>query len=51
VQNLSKFPAASVDCRQLELIGGEPLEGSGLETEQPDPEFAADEISDLSEEA
>jgi hypothetical protein len=27
----------------LELIGGEPLSGSGFETEMPEPEFPADE--------
>jgi hypothetical protein len=27
----------------LELIGGEPLAGSGFESELPEPEFTADE--------
>ena len=49
--NSDRFPLGSAECRQLELIGGKPLEGSGFETEQTDPEFAGNEIPDRSEEA
>ena len=28
--------------QEIASIGGEPLAGSGLESEQPDPEFAAE---------
>jgi hypothetical protein len=40
MQNLKTF-AEDVQLR-LEGIGGEPLAGSGFETEFPEPEFAAD---------
>jgi hypothetical protein len=48
VQNSDELPSVSADYRQLDLIGGEPLDCSGFEAEQTDPEFAANEIPKLS---
>lgn len=39
MQNLKTFDEVQL---RLESIGGEPLTGSGFETELPEPEFAAD---------
>ena len=48
MQNSDELSGVSADYRQLELIAGEPLDGSGFEAEQTDPEFAAKEIPEPS---
>ena len=50
MQNSDELSGVSADYRQLDLIGGEPLDGSGFEAEQTDPDFAANEIPQLSAE-
>jgi hypothetical protein len=41
-QNLRIDRAATL----VVAVGGEPLAGSGFETEEPEPDFAADELSE-----
>jgi hypothetical protein len=41
-QNLAIDRAATL----LVAVGGEPVAGSGFEAEEPEPDFAADELSE-----
>ena len=41
-QNLAIDRAATL----LVAVGGEPVAGSGFEAEEPEPDFAADEMSE-----
>jgi hypothetical protein len=41
-QNLPLDRAATL----LVAVGGEPVAGSGFEAEEPEPDFAADELSE-----
>jgi hypothetical protein len=50
VQDFDELFGVAAAYEQLELIGGELLNGSGLEAEQTDPDFAATEISEISAE-
>lgn len=47
MQNPSTDPGLKADQQLLDFIGGEPLDGSGFEPENPDPEFAANDTQDL----
>lgn len=47
MQNPSTNSAMVVDQQLLDLVGGEPLDGSGFEAENPDPEFTANDTQDL----
>ena len=49
MQNPLKLPAPESAQRLLGLIGGEPLDGSGFETEQTDPAFVTNEITEVSD--
>ena len=44
MQNPLELPASESTQRLLDLIGGEPLDDSGFETEQTDPAFVTNEI-------
>lgn len=44
MQNPLELPTSDSAQRLLDFIGGEPLDGSGFETEQTDPAFVANEI-------
>lgn len=44
MQNPLELPASESAQRLLDLIGGEPLDDSGFETERTDPTFVANEI-------
>ena len=47
MQNPSTDSKVVADQQSLDFIGGEPLDGSGFEAENPDPEFAANDAQDL----
>jgi hypothetical protein len=47
MQSPSTGSGAVADQQLLDFIGGEPLDGSGFEAENPDPEFTANDIQDL----
>ena len=43
MQNPLELPTSESARGLLDLVGGEPLDDSGFETEQTDPAFVADE--------
>lgn len=47
MQNPSINSGVVADQQLLDFIGGEPLDGSGFEAENPDSEFAANDTQDL----
>jgi hypothetical protein len=47
VQNPSTDSGVVADLQLLDFIGGEPLDGSGFEAENPDPVSAAKDTQDL----
>lgn len=47
MQNPSTDSGVVADQQLLDFVGGEPLDGSGFETENPDPAFAANDTQEL----
>ena len=47
MQNPSTDSGVVSDQQLLDFIGGEPLDGSGFETENPDPAFPANDTQEL----
>jgi hypothetical protein len=47
VQNPSTDSGVVANQQLLDFIGGEPLDGSGFEAENPDPTFTANDTQDL----
>lgn len=48
MQNPFTLPTSETAQRLLDLVCGDPLDGSGFENEQTDPAFVANEITDAS---
>ena len=47
MQNPSTDSGVVADQQLLDFIGGEPLNGSGFEAENPDPAFTANDTQEL----
>ena len=47
MQNSSTDSGAILDQQLFDFVGGEPLDGSGFEAENPDPEFTASDSQEL----
>jgi hypothetical protein len=47
VQNPSTDSGVVANQQLLDFIGGEPLDGSGFEAENPDPAFTENDTQDL----
>ena len=47
MQNPSTDSGVAADQQLLDFIGGDPLNGSGFEAEDPDPAFTAHDTQEL----
>jgi hypothetical protein len=49
MQNSTTFTPLDTKQRLLDFVGGEALDGSGFELEQPESPFGLDEMTEMSE--